>query len=586
MALPIRFDQEPDSPPGTGTFHFDDGRSAFAYEPELAKSLGQQLRAQPDLRTAERQAIASDAPGAPQPYASDVSAPVPGVPLPLSREAVQQADSSGELAPPAVIARNGMARIPLPVQGAPQGGSLPEPPPIRQAARPGGFIPASQTVVTEAGPEYNIEDAADRAMANREVVKATLANFQAQREGAENEALSQQIRRVQLEDQAKQQQRELVKKQQDYAIQRAKAESLADSAEKRVIQPDRLWAQKGAAGKVALLLGQVFGAFGASLNHTNNWAADLWNRQVDADIAAQEDEIKAGRVGASNRLARLAQQFDGDIETAKSVLKETHLASLDAQIKEHAAWAKAPEAQRAAQLWLAQNQQARLLEEQKQQQLHEGKTTTTANLKYQAPQAGGSRPMTPKEEADYWKAKAEGKKFRDQYEGNALDETDQKAVERYGRARKGAEQLAGQVEATVSAAGGTVGKDGRIKLPEDVPGVGRIKSNFVPSWALSKQGRRVRQNFGEAAAAALKEKSGASATDAEYKRLEAIYQGGAKNEADLQEGLQILYNIGQRNIKNAESSYPANVRKTYRENYRASNAEQYADEDESDVAPL
>jgi hypothetical protein len=479
-----------------------------------------------------------------------------------------------------------MARIPLPGAGAPQGGSLPEPPPIRQAARPAGYTPGAKSVTVESGPEYSIEDAADRAAANREVVKANLANFEATRQAAENEAISQQVRGAGLADQLRTQQRELQEKQKRYDVERAKAASLVESAEQRKIDPNRLYSQKGAAGKVALLLGQVFGAFGASLNHTDNWAAKLWNTQVEQDIAAQEDEIKSGRVSANNRLARITDQMGGDIEQAKSVLKETHLAALDAQIKEHAAWAKAPEAQRAAQLWLAQNQQARLEEEQKQQQLSMGKTITKIDAKYQAAQAGGTRERTPEEQAKYWKAMAEIKKNRGLAEGTALDATDQKAVERYGKGRQGAEGLKQQIEATVSAAGGEIGKVGRVKLPEDVPGVGRIKSNFVPDWLLSERGRRVRQNFGESAARALKEKSGASATDAEYKRLEAIYQGGAKNEADLQEGLQILYNIGQNTLKNVDSSFPANVRQTYKQNRQGSNAEQYAEEDESDVAPL
>lgn len=578
MATPIRFEQEPSAPPGTGLFHFDDGRSTFAYEPALAA----QLAPKEDLRTADARP--------PDPWYDDPADPVQrpdgapaGMPAPPPR-------SVADVAPPTPgapsQARDGMARIPLPGAGAPQGGSLPEPPPIRQAARPAGYIPGARSTTIEAGPEYDLGQAADRAAANREVVKANLANFEATRQAAENEGLAQQIRGADLADRARAQQRELQEKQQRYDVERAKASALVDAAEQRKIEPNRLFQQQGVGGSVLLIIGQALGAFGASLNHTENWAATMVNKAVDRDIAAQEDEIRSGRVSANNRLARITDQMGGDIEQAKSVLKETHLAALDAQIKEHAAWAKAPEAQRAAQLWLAQNQQARLEEEQKQQQLSMGKTITKIDAKYQAAQAGGTRERTPEEQAKYWKAMAEIKKNRGLAEGTALDATDQKAVERYGKGRQGAEGLKQQIEATVSAAGGEIGKDGRVKLPEDVPGVGRIKSNFVPDWLLSERGRRVRQNFGESAARALKEKSGASATDAEYKRLEAIYQGGAKNEADLQEGLQILYNIGQNTLKNVDSSFPANVRQTYKQNRQGSNAEQYAEEDESDVAPL
>lgn len=580
MALPIRFDQEPEQPPGTGTFHFDDGRSTFAYEPALAA----QLAPREDLRTAM----------APDPWYDDPKDPVQrppgapaGMPAPPPRSVADVSapvPGAAPAAPPAA-ARDGMARIPLPGAGAPQGGSLPEPPPVHQAARAAGYVPGAQSITTEAGPEYRLEDAADRSAANREVVKANLANFEATRIGAENEALAQQVRQVDLADQARAQQRELQEKQQRYQIERAKAESLVDSAAQRKIEPDRLWHQRGAAGNVALVLGQAMGAFGASINHTSNWAADLVNGQIDRDIAAQEDEIKSGRISANNKLARITDQMGGDVEQAKSVLKETHLAALDAQIKEHAAWAKAPEAQRAAQLWLAQNQQARLAEEQKQQQLSMGKTTTKVDAKYQTAQAGGTRERTPEEQAKYWKAMAEIKKNRGLAEGTAVDEADQKAVERYGKLRQGAENLAGQVSDVVSLAGGTVEKDGRIKLPGDVPGVGVVKSR-LPDALVSDQASRIRQTLGNLAADVVKDKSGAAVTDSERALLMKILQGGVKTAEELQTGLTIVNKYAQRKAQNVDSSFPANVRQTYRANNQGSNAERYAEEDESDVAPL
>jgi hypothetical protein len=475
-----------------------------------------------------------------------------------------------------------MVQYALPGAGAPQGGSLPEPPPIHQAARAAGYVPGARSVTTEAGPEYNLEDAADRAAANREVVKANLAGYAATATAAENDAREQQIRQIGLADQQRQLQRDMQAKQQRYDTERAKAASLVESAEQRKIDPDRLWHQRGAAGNIALVLGQAMGAFGASINHTSNWAGELVNAQIERDIGAQEDEIKSGRISANNKLARITEQMGGDIEQAKSVLKEVHLASLDAQIKEHAAWAKAPEAQRAAQLWLAQNQQARLAEEQKQQQLSMGKTTTKVDAKYQPAQAGGTRERTQEERVKYYKNEADIRKYKGLAEGTALDETDQKAVERYGKLRGGAENLTGQVSDVVSLAGGKVEKDGRVVLPGDVPGVGVVKSR-LPDAFVSDQASRIRQMLGNLAADVVKDKSGAAVTDSERALLMNILQGGVKTAEELQTGLTIVNKYAARKAKNVESSFPADVRQTYRRNNQGSNAEQYAEEDDSDV---
>jgi hypothetical protein len=196
--------------------------------------------------------------------------------------------------------------------------------------------------------------------------------------------------------------------------------------------------------------------------------------------------------------------------------------------------------------------------------------------------------MTPEEEAKFWKAKAEGKKYRDQFEGNALDETDQKAVERYGKLRQGAENLAGQVGDLTAVAGGQVGKDGRVKLSEELPlraGVGVVGSR-LPDAALSKQGSDIRQTLGNLAADVVKDKSGAAVTDSERALLMSIIQGGVKNQEELERGLNIVNQYAQRKLKNVESSFPANVRQTYRKNNQGSNREQYAEEDDSDVGAL
>src|SRR5690242_8929889 len=49
---PLRFEQDPESPDGTGTFHFQDGSSLYAHEPELASAV-REREPKKDERTAE-----------------------------------------------------------------------------------------------------------------------------------------------------------------------------------------------------------------------------------------------------------------------------------------------------------------------------------------------------------------------------------------------------------------------------------------------------------------------------------------------------------------------------------------------------
>lgn len=590
MATPIRFEQDPESPEGAGLFEFDDGQSMFAYEPQLASALAP--RTGPDERLA--QAPVRDAEG--EQMARDF---VAGKPVSAPPLVAQNAHSSGPKdafeanmgpmpaerpkapAQPSAQPQEGM--VPLfstdAPQRAPQGPSA-QAPMVHQQARRGGYTPSAQTITTEAGPEYRPEDAELRGMANDGVVRAQMAQYDAQAAQAEHQAQSLRTQIPVLMKQEMDAQRELREREQRYKEERARAQVYVEAAESRKIDPERFYKEKSTAGNISLVIGQMLGAFGAALSQSPNVAFQILQSSLDRDMAAQEEEIKSGRVSANNMLARISEDMGGDVEQAKATLRMSQLASVDAQIKEQAAWGQSAEVQRAADLWLAQNQQARVAEEQKFMALSQGKTTTTAALKYQPGQSGGSRQMSPEEEAKYWKAKAEGKKYRDQYEGNSLDEADAKAVERYARRREGPENMIGQISDIASLAGGKI-VNGKVQLGDDVPGVGPIASR-LPDLLLSNKGRHIRQSIGNMAADVIKDKSGAAVTDSERALLMKIVEGGTKTEAELRNGLQIIHNYANRKQRNIDAAFPGAVRGTYRKQGADAVREGYA-EDEADV---
>lgn len=100
----------------------------------------------------------------------------------------------------------------------------------------------------------------------------------------------------------------------------------ADIAQKRQevdsgkpVNYDRWWQGRSTGQKVMGVLAQAFGAFGASLTHTENSAAKIIQGHIDRDIAEQQDQLKnknESLANARNSLGDLRQQM-GDERAAK-----------------------------------------------------------------------------------------------------------------------------------------------------------------------------------------------------------------------------------------------------------------------------
>lgn len=418
---PTRFEQDPDSPDGTGTFHFQDGSSLYAHEPNLASAVLERAKAdkggEPDRRLAENSFDALDKTGgygAPQ-TASDVptraalfqgasdanshatsAGPMPGGYGNNAAGAVVPTRSGTMVNPPAPPAPAGQLDVPAARQllkalpaGAGQPTAQREPPRPYVAGRAGGVVPqtVSSTQETQGAP-YSLEDAELRERANQSVVGAQMANFDAQRADAEAQAAQAQAAIPVLRYKAAEGQAALNKLNQDYKEQRARVHAIIEEHDKQAkVDPDAVYHKAGTAGVIGMIIGQALGAFGAAIGHHENYAQKLIEDENQREMRAQEDEIKRGEVSDNNLLAKLQDQFD-DLDQAKSALKLVQGELQDRQIQAYAEASKSAEAQRTAQLWLAQNQQQRLAEEQHFRDLSIGKQTTSTAAKVVTPVAG------------------------------------------------------------------------------------------------------------------------------------------------------------------------------------------------------
>jgi hypothetical protein len=420
---PVRFEQDPDSPDGTGTFHFQDGSSLFAHEPELAQRVSA-----PDERTANNDSQQSkagywlDAPvAAPQEAPSRLDAggglmaaagtgnahaapsgPLPGSYGPGGRlnvagvvpdkpldELLTSGAPAPQFAPDPAAAAALHRRL---AAGPPGAEALPAPAPLHRpwvGGRAGGTMPVSSTMTVESqGAPYSYEDMALRERANQQVAEAQLAGYAAQKAEAEARGAAMRAAIPELRQKEAEGRAELSKLDQNYRDERSHVRSIIEGHDRQAKpDPNRFYKRAGTGGQIAMVIGQALGAYAAILGHSDNFAQKLVSEAQDRDMRAQEDEIASGRVGDNNLLARLRDQF-GDLDQAKSALKLVQSDLLDREIKSFADQAQSAAATRAAALWLAQNQQERLKEEQRFRDLAIGKQTMKTDAKIVTPSAG------------------------------------------------------------------------------------------------------------------------------------------------------------------------------------------------------
>ena len=425
MNNPVGFDQDAEAPPGTGVFRFEDGSSLYAMEPDLAKRVtslhgpklaqngtGQRTSEDPAqaallqrLQAAGPPATASDFSYSQAPAAAGVSevfddsalpahlrmrGPAPAAPPP---EAVPAPPAPGQIGPP-----------------LPPGAQLPGPPPPPRPrvsfagrdpmAEAASVVPVptkASTVIERQGAPYDPGMAGLREQANQAVVGAKLAEFEAQRAQHEQQATALQASLPSLQQQAAEQKSAFEKLKSAAQKERGRIDKYVEEYDRTAqVDPGRIYkAGFGLAG-ISMMLGQALGAYAATLAGGDNFAQKIVQQKLETDLAAQRENIKEGRVGIDNMLARLQREY-GDAEQAESAWKILQSEVLDREIKSYQAAAQSGIVDRAAAVWLAQNQSDRLREEQKFMELSIGKSTQTVSADMVVPRRGGSRPMTDAE---------------------------------------------------------------------------------------------------------------------------------------------------------------------------------------------
>ncbi len=449
MNNPLAFEQDDEAPPGTGTFRFEDGSSLYAMEPELAARLSPgpklaQVSGDPAQSALHQRLLsAGPPPGTGDTYGAMSDAPAAGG-VSMPPEAFDESSLPAHMRtapkpapPPAPMGP------PLPPGGVAPPPPAPRPAPPRPMVHYAGRNPAAEaaaavpvptkasTVVERSGAPYNPEMAGMREDANRAVVSAKLAEFEAQKLGHEQQATAMAASLPALRQKEAEQRTAFEKLRGAAQKERERINQYIDAFDKNAkVNPNRIYEAGFGLGGAAMIIGQALGAYAATLAGGDNFAQRAVQQRLEADLAAQRDDIQEGRRGIDNMLSQLEQEY-GNAEQAESAWRLMHAELLDREIKSYQAAANAPIVDRAAAVWLAQNQQARLMEEQKFMDLSMGKQTQTMSADMVVPRRPGSRPMTD--------AELEERQIKDNERGVRLHKSENELGYERGGGKHGAE---------------------------------------------------------------------------------------------------------------------------------------------------
>lgn len=578
--MPIVAASDPDEFGGR-TFQADDGSELYFFGPE-AEALASGLARQPDLRTA--QAAPPVDFGGVADFERQWAPPAPAAPpVQQRRDVPMMQKRSDVVVPPPTPSLQGPAQpmAPTAPPAGPEMVTLPGSAGVdpRRMIERGVMVPTGETV-SEAIP-IDPELQAVRQGISAEEMAVRQQQTQTAIAKSRAQELQAAARLPELEMQAAEAQHAARQVEQLYEQERADIGAMLEEHQSRRVNPDRYWQNKGAFGSVMTTLAVILGAFASGVSSAHgsplpNVALEQVNREIERDIALQQDEIDREGVNARNSLALLQHRF-GDLQQAKDALKLAMHDVADMQAKELLAEYGTQEALQAYQLWQVEHMKEREALERKIRDASVGKHTTAR--KFIQPQAGtpsrrvaiddlplDQRAKAYKNLSDIAVAKAtvSGGGVSPDKRAQVIAEggVDWRELHKFGAsmasvadARQGFSDLLAEAglrynEDTRRVEGAAEGG----KLPEDIPGVGLIDRR-LPRIALGERGRRVTQKLDNFRDKLLRMRSGAAITDQEYERLTKIVDGMG-TEGEFVNGVEML----SRELQSIEDTNRASFR--------------------------
>ena len=215
---------------------------------------------------------------------------------------------------------------------------------------------------------------------------------------AAGEAAAYEAALPQLQEQARVAQMRRDMQERQYRRDRDDLEKAIEQSNKsaKSFNANRWFDDRGAIGQIGAAIAQAFGAGAATLTSGPNVVLNQINSYIDRDIANQRAAIEADEKGANNALAQLNRQYQ-NLDMAESALRIAQQKKVENMAASYAASTKSQDVMTALDMWLAENEQRRVAQEQKFMNDSYGKTALTTAAKVIPSTAGGTRAPTEKE---------------------------------------------------------------------------------------------------------------------------------------------------------------------------------------------
>lgn len=512
--MALRYEIDPTGPDGTVLAIDDDsGMRRVVWDPDVAKTLNPPAAA----GSATSVDQASGAPLAPPPPAAGQTAPIPGTPIPGQGAPVD--------APPDAASQQWQAAQDL---AAAQAAAPSQPVPASvlaaRAAPPGAPPTPAGTVLKKAEltpgtPGIPYDKAAEEARNDKLLDRnLELSNRQNAEQAIRNEQ-TLELNKQRLQDQAA---------QKVEADKSARYEAELNGVVRKELDPSRILQGNGSA--ILGLVGMAAAAFGKNPGLAMSRMNASLDRRISQDVQIQREQ-KDSMVSMLTRQLGSAQQAEAHYRAS---VRGLALDKLQAQLDNMGV------ANKYGDLMQAGRDEVATINDQAKTASFGKPGTAKYEFDMPKPGKGAAGGLTPGQSAFIGSLPEGAEKYQETElaklatgRGQKPDQLRADWAKWNEDSRKNAStrQAITDVQAVIKP----YEKDG------DVPGKGLIVNNF-PQWAVSEEGRNVRQRLGLAEAYLLHDLSGAAVSPEELKRIHSVVEGTGTYD-DLKNGLNTIQRV-------------------------------------------
>jgi len=451
-------------------------------------------------------------------------------------------------------------------------------------------VPQTKASAVQGATAYDPEGVAKFQRAQME---AAYAKSEADKKAAQTSFEASQLESVALQKEAERQAAEQRGLEENFNNKLAGLQAQATAAAGEKINPNRMFDNMSAFGKIGLVLAAAAGGYANPRGP--NQIMQMVDSMVNDDIRAQEDALRAKRGTVDNALARMAREW-GSIEAGRIALKMAQKEAVISQIRTAANEVGTQTAMQNADVYLkgfaAEQEQQRYELWQRSQ----GVLASETRASMETPTRGSAGGWVPKTGAEKLKgldtaatvyktaggAAKDWAEWRGEGGKSATDRRVNFAQREYlSKSLSGLSDYERRINDVVSSSGAEIAPDGSVTFPNGAPAglggplqvVAKMFGENVAGMMTDESGRLNRAKLQSVLSARIHEMSGAAFTKAEAdSHAMQIGAGLLESPETLVRKMAVLQKDVAAKRRHVEAAADPEVLEEYWDNYRAAEA--------------